>query len=118
MRKSINKYKRPEGTRWVEHSVESISSHLQNLEVFISFCNQQIQQPHNKTMKELVPKMEGIKNNVCIIKRLLFESAKLDILNLIKPLSKTLQDNSLVTPEFLTSCNHTIDIIESLSTDF
>ena len=61
MGKSIKKYKRPEGTRWVEHSVELISSHLQNLEVFTAFCNQQIQQPHNKTMKELVPKMEGIK---------------------------------------------------------
>lgn len=61
MGKSIKKYKRPQGSRRVEHSVEPISSHLQNLEVFIAFFNQQLQQPHNKTMKELVPKMEGIK---------------------------------------------------------
>ena len=35
----IQKYKRPEGTRWVQHSVDSITSHLKNLPVFMAFCN-------------------------------------------------------------------------------
>ena len=114
LEEGIQKYKRPEGTRWVQHSVDSITSHLKNLPVFMAFCNQQIIQPHNKTMKDLKPKVQGIKNNISIVKRLLFISVKLDILIAIRPLSKTLQDNSLITPEFVTACKMTIENIERI----
>lgn len=114
LEQEYRKYKRPEGTRWVEHSISSIESFMFNLPVLVAFCNQQILQPHNKTMKDLKPKLQGIKNDVCSLKELLFTSAKIDILTTIRPLSKILQDNSLISPEFITICRMTIDNIDNM----
>ena len=97
------------------HSVDSITSHLKNLPVFIAFSNQQIIQPYNTTMKGLKSEVQGIKNNISIVKRILFTSVKLDILTAIRPLPKILQDILLITPEFITACKMTIENIEIIS---
>ena len=85
-------YKRLSGTRWVEHRIAALESHLHNLSILIGFCDQQIKHPHNQTMKKLVPVLEGIRKNIASTKSLLFNSVKLDILNVLQPMSKILQD--------------------------
>ena len=55
--------KRLSGTRWVEHRIAALESHLHNLPILIGFCDQQIKQLHNQTMKKLVPVLEGICKN-------------------------------------------------------
>ena len=55
-------------------------------------------------MKKLVPVLEGICKNIASTKSLLFNSVKLDILNLLQPMSKILQDTSLLSPTFITAC--------------
>lgn len=99
------KYKRPSGTRWVEHQIAALNSHMHNLGIFIGFCNSQISSPHNTTMKALVPKLTGIKNNTCKTKRVLFNAVKLDVLRILEPVSKTLQEVALVLPQVISVCS-------------
>ena len=77
------RYKRLSGTRRVEHRITALESHLHNLPILIGSCDQQIKQAHNQTMKKLVPVLEGIRKNIASTKSLLFNSMKLDILNLL-----------------------------------
>ena len=87
------RYKRLGGTRWVEHRIAALESHLHNLPILIGFCDQQIKQPHNQTMKKIVPILEGVCKNIASTKSLLFNSMKLDILKLLQqPMSKILHD--------------------------
>ena len=39
---SIRKYKRPSGTRWVEHQRQYLESHDHNLRILVAFLGQQI----------------------------------------------------------------------------
>ena len=106
--------KRLSGTRWVEHRIAALESHLHNLPVLIGFCDQQIKQLHNQTMKKLVPVLEGIHKNIISTKSLLFDSVKLDILNLLQPMSKILQDTSLLSPTFITTCEVTMQNVKCM----
>ena len=45
-------YKRLSGTRWVEHGIPALKSHLHNLPILIGFCDQQMKELHNQTMKK------------------------------------------------------------------
>ena len=86
------RYESLNGTRWVEHRIAALESHLHNFPILNDFCDQQIKQLHNQTMKKLVLVLEGIHKNIASTKSLLFDSVKLDILNLLQPMSKILQD--------------------------
>ena len=66
------KYKRPEGTRWVEHQIAGLYSHLHNLPILLGFLNQQIANPHSKSIKDIVPKLQGIESNITVLKHILF----------------------------------------------
>ena len=55
-------YKRPSGTRWVEHQSAALNSHINNLSIFIEFCNNQILHPHNAQIKKIQSKLESYKN--------------------------------------------------------
>ena len=92
----IKKYKRPNGTRWVEHQVDYLQSYNFNLPVFIAFLNQQISQPHNASMRKIKSTLEGIRNDLCNVDVILFNAAKQDVLSIIQPFSKILQDKSLL----------------------
>ena len=109
-----NHYKRLSGTRWVEHRIAALESHLHNLPILFGFCDQQIKQLHNQTMKKLVPVLEGIRKNIASTKSLLFNSVKLDILNLLQPMSKILQDMSLLSPTFITTCKVTMQNVKCM----
>ena len=108
------RYKRPSGTRWVEHQTAALKSHLKNLPIFIGFCNNQIISPHNESIIKIKAKLEGYKNNVCETKRVLFEAIKTDVLQILEPVSKTLQEASLLTPKLLSVCRKVIKTIDKL----
>ena len=102
------------GTRCVEHWIAALESHLHNLPILIGFCDQQIKQLHNQTMKKLAPILEGICKNITSTKSLLFNSIKLDILNLLQPMSKILQDMLLLSPTFITTCEVTMQNVKRM----
>ena len=82
------------GTRWVEHRIEALDSHLINLPILIGFCDQQISSPHNNTIKKLKSKLEGVRKSVTSVTALIFNSVKLDVLEVLWPMSKILQETS------------------------
>ena len=45
--------------------------------------------------------MEGFKDDTCETKRLAFEALKCDLLQILSPVSKTLQEVSLLTPKVM-----------------
>ena len=97
-------HKWPKGTRWVEHQSPELNSHINNLSISIGFCNNQILRPHNAQIKKVKSKLEGYKNDMCETKKVIFEAIKLDVRHLLEPLSKTLQEVSLLTPKLLSVC--------------
>ena len=109
------KYKRLSGTRWVEHRIEALDSHLINLPILIGFCDQQISSPHNSTIKKLKSKLEGVRKSVTSVMPLIFNSVKLDVLEVVPPMSKILQETSLLSPTLLTTCTVTMENISRMS---
>ena len=115
MELSRRKYKRPSGTRWVEHRIEALDSHLIDLPILIGFCDQQISSPHNNTIKKLKSKLEGVQKSVTSVMALIFNSVKLDVLEVVRPMSKILQETSLLSPTLLTTCTVTMENISQMS---
>ena len=109
------KYKRPSGTRWVEHQASNINLHNHNLPILIGFFNQQISQPHNASIKKIKADLEGYRSNICNVDRIVFSGAKQDVLNVVQPLSKVMQENSLIMPSIITSCAKTLKSIGKLN---
>ena len=60
--------------------------------------------------------MQGHEKSMCKTSHLIFHAIKLDILLMLKLLSKVLQDNSLLTPEFITAVETTILNVTKIST--
>ena len=109
------KYKWFSGTRWVEHRIEALESHLINLPILIRFCDQQISSPHNSTIKKLKSKLEGVRKSVTSVTALIFNSVKPDVLEVVRPMSKILQETSLLSPTLLTTCTVTMENISWMS---
>ena len=74
--KKYIRYKRPDDTKWGEHQIASLKSHLHNLLIFIRFCNNQIVHPDNVSIKKIHSKLERFPDNICETKRLIFEAIK------------------------------------------
>ena len=81
------------------------------LPILIGFLDQQIQSPHNATIEKLVSKMKGIRKNIAQTKSVIFNSIKLEILALLRPMSNILQKIDLLLPEFLTTSQMTCTIL-------
>ena len=92
-------YKRPSSTHWVEHQCTALNSHINNLPIFVGFCNNQILNAHNPQIKKIVPKLQGYKNDICVTKRVVFEAIKFDVLRL-EPVTKMLQETLFCHPNF------------------
>ena len=96
MMKTLNcSFKHPSSTRWVAHQSDATDAFLVNFSLLLGYLNNQIADPYNafKVFYPLVP--------VYFI--LVFQAAKLDILNLIKPTSLVLQSTNLLLPEAVTT---------------
>ena len=102
------RYKRPTGTRWTEHQAAALESQHKNLPLFIAYCNDQIANPYNQTMKKLAPKLQGILNNVTKTNHMLFNAVKQDFLSGLTPMTKVLQDTQLILPALITLCSSAV----------
>ena len=100
----------------MEHQVVGLDSHLRNLPILPGFLNQQIIDSHNKSMKDFVPTLQGMKTNITNLKQILLDYAKMEILATIQPLSKILQEISLIMPEFVTVCKMTLENVSRMHT--
>ena len=109
------KYKRLSGTRWVEHRIGALDSHFINLPILIGFCDQQISSLRNSTIKKLKSKLEGVRKGVTSVTPLIFNSVKLDVLEVVRPMSKSLQETSLLSPTLLTTYTVTMENISRMS---
>ena len=107
-------YKPPSSAHWVEHQSAALNLHINNLLTFIGFCNNQILHPHNAQIKKIQSKLEGYKNGMCETKKVIFEAIKLDILRLLEPVSKILQEASLLMPKLLSVSRKAIKSFEEL----
>ena len=96
------RYKRPFGTRWVSHQSLAVDVCLFNFSVLFGYLNEQILNPYNLTMRKEKSRLEGIRNQMSNLKVFLFNFIKMDILEVIKPLSLTLEKINLIVPEAIT----------------
>lgn len=108
------KYKRPSGTRWVEHQHQNLQSHNHNFPILLAFLNQQISSPHNASIKKVKSTLEGLNKDLSHTDRVIFNSVKEDVLSILQPLSKTLQACELIVPSLITACNRTLKIMGKL----
>ena len=63
-------------------------------------------------MKSAVTKMEGFGKSMCKTSHIVFHAVKSDMLQLIRPVSKILKDNALISPEFITLCQTVINNVQ------
>ena len=112
----LKQYKRPSRTRWVKHQETALRASNKNLPIFIGFCNHHIQSLHNNSIVQIVPKLEGYLSNVAKTELVIFDSAKQDLLSILCPLTKVLQDCSLIVPTLITTCSSTHRAIHRLKT--
>ena len=108
------KYKRPSGTRWVEHQYANLESNNHNLPILIAFLDQQIAEPYNQSIKKVKATLEGLRSDLCRTDRIIFNYVKQDILAIIRPLSKVLQENDMILPSLVTNCKRSISVIRKL----
>ena len=109
------KYKQLSDTRWVEHEIEALDSHLINLSILIGFCDQQISSPQNNAIKKLKSKLEGVRKSVTSVTALIFNSVKLNVLEVVRLMSKILQETLLLPPALLATCTITMENISRMS---
>ena len=115
MELSRRKYKQLSSTRWVKHRIEALDSHLINLLKLIGFCDQQISSPHNNTIKKLKSKLEGVRKCVTSVTTLIFNSVKLDVLEVVWLMSKILQETLLLSSTLLATGTVTMENISQMS---
>ena len=119
MKTSNCRFKRPSGTtRWVANQSDAIDAFLVNLSLLFGYLNNQIADPYNATMKKEVPRLQCVLSFCSNLVTLVFQAAKLDILNLIKPTSLVLQSTNLLLPEAVTTIDVTVTKIKKLQSKF
>ena len=55
-------------------------------------------------MKNVRPQLQGMRKSIVDMKNVIFLSIKLDVIHILHPLTKMMQDQSLLTSEFVTMC--------------
>ena len=119
MMKTLNRcFKHPSGTRWVAHQSDATDAFLVNLSLLLGYLKNQIADPYNATAKKEVPRLQGVLSSCSNLVTLVFQEAKLDILNLIKPTTLVLQSTNLFLLEAVTTINITVTKIKKLLSKF
>ena len=113
---TYRRFKRPNGVRWVAHQSVVLAAFIVNLDLLLAYLNNQIAYPYNATTKKEVPRLQGILSTCSNLVTLVFQAAKLDILNLIKPTSLILQSTDLLLPEAVTTITVTVKKVKKLLT--
>ena len=112
MGQKLFKYKQPTATRWVEHQVDALESSIKNLPIFLGFANKQIFDPYNQQMKDNKPKLQGLLTDNSDITKIVFNTIKVDGMSVLHPVSKILQESSLLLPQLITICSSAIKTIK------
>ena len=98
----------------MEHQWEAIETSLSNLPVYLGFLNQQMDTPHNQTMKREGARLKGMEKKARVTNIILYQALKHDILSLILPCSKVQQSNGLLMPELLTIISSTVSTLRKV----
>ena len=85
-----------------------------NLPFFIGFGNQQIKSQYNKQMNDVKTKLQGMQKQTTNVDKLVFSAIKQDVLAVLIPTSKILQENGLILPNLITICKSAIQNIKKL----
>ena len=65
-------------------------------------------------MKDVRARLQGIRKNVSDVANLIFLSLKLDVIRVLRPLTKMMQDQSLLMSEFVTMCKVAKEMISRM----
>ena len=103
-----HRFKRPGGTPWVEHQVTALNTFLYNLHNLLRVLNDEIALPYKQTTKKERTRLEGILKQCQSLEVLLFQSIKVDLLQIIKPTSKGLESIKILLPEAVTIAENTL----------
>ena len=79
-----------------------------------SFLNQQISAPYNQSIHKAKATLQGIRSDLCHTDCLLFNFVKQDVLAIIQPLTKVLQESEIILPALISSCQRLIKVIGKL----
>ena len=80
----------------------------------MAFLDQQISAPYNQSIRKVKATLEGIRSDLCHTDSLLFNFVKQDVLAIIQPLTKVLQESEIILPEIISSCQRSIKLIGKL----
>ena len=114
MGQKLFNYKRPSGTRWVKHQVDALDSSIKNLPIFLGFATQQTSDPYTQQIKDCKAKLQGLLTDNSDIKNIVFNTIKVDILSVLCPVSKILQESNLLVPQPITVCSSAIETVKKM----
>ena len=80
----------------------------------MAFLDQQISAPYNQSIRKVKATLQGIRSDLCHTDRLLFNFVKQDVLAIIQPLTKVLQESEIILPALISSCQRSIKVIGKL----
>ena len=80
----------------------------------MAFLDQQISAPYNQSIRKVKATLQGIRSDLCHTDRLLFNFVKQDVLAIIQPLTKVLQESEIILPALFSSCQRSIKVIGKL----
>ena len=118
MKTSNHRFKRPSGNRCLACQSDAVDPFLFNLSLLLGYLNNQRAYPYNTAMKKEVPRLQGVLSSCSNLVTLVYQVAKLDILNLSKPTYLVLQSTNLLLPEAVTTIDVTVTKIKKLPWKF
>ena len=80
----------------------------------MAFLDQQISDPYNQSIRKVKATLQGIRSDLCYTDRLLFNFVKQDVLAIIRPPTKVLQESEVILPALISSCQRLIKVIGKL----
>ena len=113
-RTNLNKRQVDQVSCWLEHQVDVLDSSIKNLPTFLGFANQQTSNTYNQQMKDCKDKLQGLLTDNSDIKKIVFYTIKVDILSLLRPVSKILQESNLLLPQLITVCSSAIKTVKKM----
>ena len=65
-------------------------------------------------MKDSKPKLQGLLTNNLEIMKIVFNTVKVDIFSVLHPVSKILEESSLLLPQLITICSYAIKTVKKM----
>ena len=65
-------------------------------------------------MKKCVPRLQGLEQQTVKVDKVVFMAVKQDVLEMVRPLSKNLQNNALLTTELITAVSKAVTTLKKI----